>query len=57
MAKRKAKYTKADKTAAEKMFEHLPKPIPPMGAIMTNRNKKREKKFDAQKVLSEYQKE
>lgn len=54
MAKKNRKWTKPDKTAAEKMFEQLHKPIPPKGSVMGSRNKKRGRKFDPDRELAHY---
>lgn len=54
MAKKNRKWAKANKTAAEKMFDQLQKPAAPLGTVMTHRNKKREKKFDYKDELDHY---
>jgi hypothetical protein len=52
--KKKAKYTKPNKTATEKLYEDLPKPIPPMSLVMVNPLEKRKKKFDYKAELESY---
>jgi hypothetical protein len=50
----KKKWKKKNKTAAEEMYEHLPKPIPPMSTVMGNSKEKRVKKFDYNDELMRY---